>query len=127
MPSSLSLYDQIGRPTLEAVVTRFYAKCFADPMLAHFFWNMDHDRLSRMQVDFVTGLLGGPRSYQGRALNQVHADLPIREPHFKRRQQILRESMQEFGLDGELAASWLELEARLQPLIFSDTSSCTQH
>ncbi len=127
MEETRTLYDKIGRPTLEAIVTRFYAKCFADPMIAHFFWNLDHDRLSQLQIDFVAGLLGGPRSYHGRPLTMVHADLPIRAPHFRRRQQILRESMQEFGLDGELAYAWLELEEKLQALIYTDKNPCNHH
>ncbi len=122
-----NLYEQIGKQTIEAIVTRFYARCFTDPMIQHFFWHLDHDRLNKMQIEFVTGLLGGPANYLGRPLVKIHEALPIRTPHFLRRQQLLRESMEELGLDGTLAASWLELEERLKPLILGNDSNCRQH
>ncbi len=123
-PQTSRLYEQIGKSTIEAIITRFYSRCLNDPMIQHFFWKLDHEQLSRMQVDFVTGILGGPSTYRGRPLSKIHNGMNIRTPHFMRRQQLLRESMEELGLDGALATSWLELEAKLMPLVLDADSSC---
>jgi hemoglobin len=96
----------------------------ADPMLAHFFWNTNHEHLVAMQVDFVSNLLGGPKVYQGASLQKAHEGMTIRPPHFRRRQRLLQECMQEEGLPEELGQAWLGLEERLKPLIMRDPDTC---
>lgn len=116
----LQTHESLTRSTIEAVVTRFYLRCFSDGMLSHFFWNLDHDKLVAMQTDFVSSLLGGPPVYRGRPLEPVHRALAIREPHFRRRQQILRETLEEFGLDSDIIETWLGQEEKLKALVVSE-------
>ncbi len=120
----MSLYDEIGPQKIRRIVEVFYERCLVDPMLAHFFWNSDHSQLVEMQLGFVSGLLGGPKTYEGRPLTQVHESLRIRPPHFLRRQRILQETMIEEGLAQDMATAWLELETRLRPLILHDQAAC---
>lgn len=103
----------------------FYEKCLYDPMISHFFMGVDHDQLVSAQFDFVSGLLGGPKAYRGKALTAAHGSMTIRPPHFLRRQRLLAETMAEVGLDAELSEAWLALEERLRPLIMNDAASCS--
>ncbi|HYX32507.1 MAG: group 1 truncated hemoglobin [Pseudobdellovibrionaceae bacterium] len=122
----MTLYDDIGAERLRAIVLTFYNKVFQDPMLAHFFMNLDHESLVQMQVDFVTGMLGGPQGYRGKPLEQIHDTMLIRPPHFRRRQRILQETMVEYGLDARVIDGWLKQEERLKPLIMKDQTSCVE-
>lgn len=121
----MNLYEQIGQERLAKILTEFYVRAFTDPMIGHFFWHHDREHLTTQQIAFATNLLGGPRLYQGRPLS-IHLKLPIRPPHFARRQVIMREVMEELGLERELAEAWLALEERLRPQILRNQLSC-QH
>lgn len=63
-------------------------------------------------------MLGGPRNYSGKSLEAAHADLNLRPPHFGRRQVLMRQVLDELGLAPELAASWMQMENDLRPLLF---------
>jgi hemoglobin len=122
----MTLYEEIGAERLAAIIQAFYSKVFLDPMLAHFFMNLDHEHLVSMQIDFVGSMLGGPNRYRGKPLEQIHDTMLIRPPHFRRRQRILQETMVEYGLDEKVIAGWLKQEERLKPLIMKDQTSCAE-
>ncbi len=123
----MNIYEEIGQERLKAIVTDFYNKAFIDPMLSHFFINLDHQHLVQMQVAFASSMLGGPQNYKGKPLGPAHQSIAIRPPHFKRRQKILQETMEEHGLEESLVRGWLQHEERLKPLIMQDQSSCAAH
>lgn len=118
------LFDAVGGERLEAILRSFYQRCFDDLMIGHFFFGKDHDALLRQQLAFTSSMLGGPRAYEGRSLPQVHGPLSIRPAQFARRQVILRETMDEFGIDAELAAAWLKQEEKLRDIIMPAPESC---
>lgn len=122
----MNTYEQIGAARIGAIVRDFYDKVFQDPMLSHFFMNFDHEHLVEMQVDFVCSMLGGPQKYRGKPLETAHDPMLIRPPHFRRRQRILQETMQEHGLDETMMEIWLKQEERLKPLIMKDQTSCAE-
>ena len=113
----MTLFDRIGAPVVTAAITRFYERAFVDPIIGHFFFAKDRAEITRLQIDFATNLLGGPRHYRGRPLGPAHAALDIRPPHFGRRQVLMREVLTELALTDELAEAWLALEEQLRPLI----------
>ena len=120
----MSLYEQIGQERLAAILRDFYLRCFEDVMISHFFFGKDHDELLRHQLAFTTSMLGGPNTYQGRAIAPIHKPLHIRPPQFMRRRMILRETMADHGLEPELMEAWTKLEERLRPLVLMDYGDC---
>lgn len=112
-----SLFEQIGEPFIQQAIKAFYDRAFADPIIGHFFFGKDHNDLTKKQVDFTIALLGGENRYQGKNLAAAHKDLILREPHFNRRQILMKEVLAELQLDPILAKSWLKLEERLQDQI----------
>ncbi len=119
-----SLYDAIGAERIEQILSTFYLRCFEDVMIGHFFFEKDHAELLRQQLAFTTGLLGGPVSYAGRPLQPLHKALKIRPPQFMRRQRILVETMEEYGLERNLIEAWIAAEEKLKPLILMDYMDC---
>lgn len=71
-----SLYEQLGgEPTIELLVTKFYQRVLADPMLAPMFDGIDPARLEQHQRRFLAVALGGPNAYQGRDLTTAHTHI----------------------------------------------------
>ncbi len=117
----LSLYERIGAAFLARAITEFYVRAQKDGIIGHFFINLDISHITAMQIDFATALLGGPRNYRGKPLGPAHKNLKLRPPHFGRRQMLLKEVLDEMGLDPELRDAWLDLEEQLKPVV---TGSC---
>jgi len=121
-----TLYDRIGPAFIEDALTEFYKRAFVDPIIAHIFFHHDREQITRMQIDFATAMLGGPRRYKGKPLEAAHRSLGIRPPHFARRQRLLAEVFDEYQLDPVLRDAWLRLEEQLRPLIMQPGSvSCS--
>lgn len=124
---AISIYDRVGEELLQAVITEFYKRAFNDPIIGHFFFHFDREKLTRQQIDFARAMLGGPNHYKGKPLRQAHQAFAISKPHFGRRQILMREVLEEFEVAEELRESWLEREEKLRPLIFNQdlTPHCT--
>ena len=68
------LYEKIGGgPTISKLVQVFYERVQADPRLSLFFPQTDMDMLRARQAMFLTMLVGGSRSFNGRDLTTAHA------------------------------------------------------
>lgn len=120
----MTLYEQIGESAIRLALTSFYVKVFDDPMIGFFFFDHDREHITAQQIDFVTGMLGGPRRYRGKPLPVAHYPLAIRPAHFARRQVLLRETLLEVGVQEPLVDQWLALESELRPFIFKGALSC---
>lgn len=113
----MSLYERIGPELVRAVITEFYRRAFEDGILAHFFFGKDRAHLTEQQIAFATSMLGGPAGYRGKSLVAAHQPFAIRGPHFARRQVLMRDVLEELGVESGSAEEWLEREEGLRPLI----------
>lgn len=81
-----SYYDQVGgEPAMEKAVQIFYRKILKDPLINHFFTDIDMSVQIKKQKAFFTLLFGGPNSYTGKDLTTGHAHLVARglnDTHF---------------------------------------------
>ena len=119
------LFKQIGEENIRAVVEDFYDKAFSDPLISHFFFGKDKQRLIEMQVTFSAILLGSKEhSYQGRPMQKAHSGLPFKNVHFNRRQVLMRESLEKKNIPPALATEWLNLEEKFRALIVKDGGNC---
>lgn len=97
-----TLYDRLGGADgLGRLLVTFYGLVLADPLLAPFFRNVPMDKLLRMQEELFSASLGGPHTYSGRPLREVHAGRGIGPPHFHRFRQHLLTTLQQAGVDAE--------------------------
>lgn len=113
------LYDQIGHAFIAKAVAEFYRRAFADVMIGHFFFNSDINHITEQQISFVTAMLGGPSTYQGKPLKLAHKPFQIRRAHFNRRQVLMREVLSDLNLAPELTDAWLTLEDQFRPVIIN--------
>ena len=107
------------------VVRKFYDKAFFDPMIGHFFFNLDHDYLIKMQTQFTLNMLGVEKnSYEGKPLKNAHSRLPLTNVHFNRRQVLMKEVLAESSVSLKIQEYWLNLEERLRPVIVNSLTNC---
>lgn len=117
----MTLYEDIGEAFIEKTVREFYSRAVIDPLISHFFFNIDVETLIKKQVEFTKRLLGARNldSPHSRSLKQVHAPLGIRSTHFARRQKLMEEVLNDLKLDQKLSKEWLKRESSLRALIVS--------
>ena len=113
----MTLYEQIGEEKLVAIVTEFYSRAFKDMIIGHFFFGKDQAALTAHQINFARGMLGGPNNYDSRPLRHAHQHLKLRPPHFARRQLILSQVMDHYGLATAAKVGWLGREESLRSQI----------
>lgn len=95
-----TLYDKIGGADgVAALVEDFYSRVFADSKLKPYFHEVSSDRLKKMQFEFFSAALDGPRRYQGRTVAHAHQRLKIDRPTFQRFTDHLFETLSGLDLD----------------------------
>lgn len=100
MESEQSLYERIGgEEVISSLLESFYEKVLADGELSHYFKNSPMDKLLRMQKEFFSAATGGPLTYSGRPLRDVHRHLEISKREFARFTEHLIETLKEVGVE----------------------------
>lgn len=119
-----TLYELIGPAFIANAVAEFYRRAFSDVMIGHFFFHSDIAHITSEQTHFANAILGGPQLYRGKALKIAHAPFIIRPPHFARRQVLMREVLNDLGLDADLTNQWLAIEEQFRSVILTERSAC---
>jgi hemoglobin len=57
-----TLYEELGAPTIQLLVARFYDEVFRSPVIQQLF-QTDKEEIQRKQMLFLTQFLGGPSNY----------------------------------------------------------------
>jgi hemoglobin len=94
-----NLFDRCGGfAVVRQIVSSFYDKVLDSPMLERHFAKVDMHRLIDHQTKFMATLMGGPASFTDDALRRAHVSLGITAEEFYEAGELLRESLEEFGL-----------------------------
>lgn len=102
MEPEATLYDRIGgAEAISSLVDSFYEKVLADGELAPYFKHSSMDKLLKMQKEFFSAATGGPLTYSGRPLRDVHRNLAISKREFGRFTEHLIETLKEVGVPEE--------------------------
>jgi hemoglobin len=103
-----TLFEELGgEPALRKIIARFVDQLFDDPMIGFFFGRADKQRIKDKEFEFAAAHLGAPVDYSGRPITTAHAAHRIFEGQFMRRLQILRETLDEFGVPERVREHWL--------------------
>jgi hemoglobin len=105
----VSLYDDLGgEPVLRRIVDRLVDRLFSDAMIGFFFARASKDRIKDKEFEFAAEHLGGGVAYTGRPLTAAHSAHQIFDGQFLRRLQILKETLDEFGVPEPVRKHWIE-------------------
>ena len=104
----MTLFDRVGGDTLRAVITDFYDRVFDDTMIGYLFVGKDKQRLIDKEWELAARFLGADVRYTGKPIREVHTSVRILSGHFDRRLQILKDTLEDHGVDREVRDSWIE-------------------
>jgi hemoglobin len=97
-----SLYERVGgEKALERLLDRFYHRVTHDPEIGHYFTHVPIEKLKGMQHEFFSMATGGPVTYSGRPLSQVHRHLAISRREFQRFTEHLITTLKEEDIDDQ--------------------------
>jgi len=79
-----TLFDKYGgTPTMKVLVREFYKQTRVNPMVGHYFTQLNMEKLIDHQVQFLSFVLGKPaKVYEGRELADAHHPLNINDADF---------------------------------------------
>jgi hemoglobin len=107
-----TIFEQIGgAPAVNAAVDIFYRRVLTDPVISHFFDDVDMDRQIGKQKAFLTMAFGGPNQYTGADMRKAHQHLKLREEHFQAVAGHLQGTLQELKVPQKLIDEVMKVAA----------------
>lgn len=98
----MNLFEKYGGfATISNIVRSFYKDLLAHPELSRYFSGIDMAKLIDHQTKFISHVLGGPAQYEGRTLEASHASLSISNSDFDEVAEILRENLEDAGMEDD--------------------------
>ena len=83
---------------ISRLIDRFYFRVSHDPEIGHYFVHVPLEKLKLMQREFFAMATGGPVTYAGRPLSEVHRPLAISRREFQRFTEHLITTLEEEGI-----------------------------
>jgi truncated hemoglobin YjbI len=119
-----SWVDRIGGPhVVRAVVERFVARCFADPIIGFLFVGRDAARIVDHETTHALVTLGGTAVYEGRPIVPLHRAMRLHRGHFRRRLALLRQEIVREGLPDPVVEAWVAPQRAMEAAI-TDGTDC---
>ncbi len=79
-----TLYERLGgEPGVRKIVNDILDKNAGNPLIGHYFRNINMDRLKQLVFEFFSMGIGGPHQYTGRDMLTTHSGLNISEADFQ--------------------------------------------
>jgi hemoglobin len=96
-----TLYDRLGGiDAITAVVEKFRDRVAADDRINLKFARTDLARLTKMLIDQVCEVTGGPCRYNGRSMKEAHAAMKVTNGEFNALVEDLVATLKEFKVPG---------------------------
>lgn len=104
----MTAFDDLGADRLRAILSDFYDRVFADPMIGFFFLGKDKARLVELEWQLTARILGASVAYTGRGMGAAHRDHPIMRGHFQRRNRLLELTLADHAVPAPIVAIWMQ-------------------
>jgi len=113
------VYEAVGsRERLREIVGKFYEKMSKDLLIGYFFEGKDLSHIADQQTLFLLRAIGVTQEYKGKPPALAHTKIPnILKGHFDRRLVLLKETLEEAGLDQQAIEIWLRFEEQFRDSI----------
>lgn len=100
--TGVTLFEKYGGfSTISRMVHEFYEHVLESDQLAPYFEASNMDQLIEHQTRFISHLMGGPVTYEGRDLATAHQFLNITEAAFNEVAAILSDILEDGGVNEE--------------------------
>jgi hemoglobin len=108
-----------GAPAVTAVVDELYKRVTVDPLVGHYFADIDLPRLKRHMVLMLTSVLGGPDDYDGRTLEEAHQPLGISDEDYARVGEHLMAILVDAGVPEDIQGDVAGVLGAVRPQVVS--------
>lgn len=113
MPEKTNLYDELGgMAVIEKITGNFIVEVGYDQRISRFYADSDLNRFYEKMVEYLCAKVDGPCTYEGEAMDVVHAGMNINEAQFNAVVDLLVNAMNRSGVPHRLQNRVL---ARLAP------------
>ncbi|NBT34472.1 MAG: group 1 truncated hemoglobin [Betaproteobacteria bacterium] len=121
MEQPQTLFDKYGGvPTITGVVRSFYRRVLEQPNLARYFIHTDMEALIDHQIKFFAYVMGKPAEiYTGRDMKTAHESAGITQQSFDQVAELLRETLEDAGVEPADVQAAMERVASFQSQIVS--------
>lgn len=117
-PATPSLYERLGAADgLESIVRDTIALHHKNPVIAHYFTEIDDDVLIGHVIAFFAAGTGGPVNYQGRDMTSAHASMNLSEADFDSAVADVLKAVKSNGVDAASAAEVVAILESLRPAV----------
>lgn len=107
---------------LGEILSDFYTRVYADPRLSPFFTNVTRQRLIEKQYSFLKRAITGELCYFGERPRNAHHWMVISDDLFDYRDELLRQTARDHGLDEQWIARWHKIEEAFRADIVKATA-----
>lgn len=90
-----------GFAKVNRIVSAFYDRVLDSALVSPYFAHTDMRRQIDHQTKFMSMLMGGPASYTDEHLERVHARLDISDEAFDEMVMLLKDALEDFGLEDD--------------------------
>lgn len=106
-----------GFARVRKIVSGFYDKALASPVLSPYFADTDMRALIDHQSQFIAQVMGGPVHYSPDQLERAHSRLGIDGAAFAEAAELLEEALEDAGVEPDDAAAVMAEVRRLERVI----------
>ena len=115
---SLTCFDRAGGfSAVRKIVTDFYDRILDEPTIEPYFADVNMQKLVDHQAKFISQVMGGPTAFSDEALYRVHRPLGITQKDFRTVTTILRETLEDHGIDTDDIADVIGSVMQREPMI----------
>ena len=106
---------------LEEILTDFYTRVYADPVLVSFFNRITIERSIEKQFSFLRSIFTGEKCYFGDHPKGAHNWMVISNELFDHRENLMEGCLLDYGLPEALIKKWRDIEEVFRSVIVKDT------
>ena len=120
----MSLFERLGgADAIGALIDDLSRRLVADPLLGHYFEDIDGETLQSHREAYLTAVLGGPEEYEGRGMRESHRPFSISHAEMDRFIVLAAESLSAARVAEAETREVLDYFERLRPAIVAPTST----
>lgn len=119
----MSLFERLGgAAAIGALIDDLSRRLLADPLLGHYFEDIDGETLQAHREAYLAAVLGGPEEYEGRGMRESHRPFAISNADMDRFITLATDSLRAASIAEPDAREVLDYFERIRPAIVAPDS-----
>jgi hemoglobin len=118
-----SVFERLGGfARVRLIISDFYARVLESERLGRYFQHIDMRRLIDHQTKFISALMGGPAAFTNEQIARAHVRLGISSDEFAEMAVLLRETLEDAGVEDADVDRVLAHAESLRPYVVAEAN-----